>query len=283
MLSIVLGLAAAAVYGTADFVGGLASRRMNPIVVTTVGAFVGLFLLSGASLIFGAKYTPESMGWGFAAGIVGAIAITLLYAALSIGPISILSPTTALVSAIFPITIGVASGETLSTLNMVALALVLVAIVLVGFAPDPNAVRPNLKGLLLSVTSGLFIGGFLILLNQAPDDAGLAPLVFNRLAHVLFMGIAVLFVISRARRRSERILDSRGLWLAVGSGIFDNGANTLMLLALQSGQLSIVSALVALYPASTILLSSFSGHEKITLTQWLGLGLAVAACSMLAL
>lgn len=283
MLTVVLGLSAAAVYGTADFVGGMASRRINPIVVTTVGAFVGLILLSLGSLVFGAKFSPEAMGWGFAAGIVGAVAITLLYAALSIGPISILSPLTALVSAVFPISVGLALGDTLSVWNYAALGLVLIAIVLVGFVPDQNAVRPSAKGLALSVLSGLFIGGFLVLIAQAPADAGLAPLVFNRLAHVLFMGVAVLFVIARARKRQERVLNSRGVWLAVGSGFFDNAANTLMLFAMQSGQLSVVSALVALYPASTILLSAVAGHEKITVTQWLGLGLAVAACSLLAL
>ena len=45
MLTVVLGLAGALVYGAADFLGGLASRRISALRVTALGALSGVVLL----------------------------------------------------------------------------------------------------------------------------------------------------------------------------------------------------------------------------------------------
>ena len=62
----------------------------------------------------------------------------------------------------------------------------------------------------------------------------------------------------------------------------DAAANALMLLALRIGDLAIVSALTALYPAGTILLAAVVLRERVAAMQWIGLGLALAAGGMLA-
>jgi len=55
-----------------------------------------------------------------------------------------------------------------------------------------------------------------------------------------------------------------------------------MLVALRLGDLSIVSALTALYPAGTILLAAVVLRERIAVVQWVGLALALVAGGMLA-
>ena len=55
-----------------------------------------------------------------------------------------------------------------------------------------------------------------------------------------------------------------------------------MLLALRSGDLAVVSALTALYPAGTILLAAVVLRERVAAIQWVGLGLALVAGGMLA-
>ena len=57
----------------------------------------------------------------------------------------------------------------------------------------------------------------------------------------------------------------------------DAGANAIMLLALRIGDLSIVSALTALYPAGTILLAAIVLRERVAPVQWVGLALALLA------
>ena len=55
----------------------------------------------------------------------------------------------------------------------------------------------------------------------------------------------------RVRSKGENMLNrGRSAWLlAIVCGVVDAAANTIMLLALRIGDLSIVSALTALYPA----------------------------------
>ena len=51
MLTVVLGLAGALVYGAADFLGGLAARRISALRVTAIGAMSGVVLLAIGALI----------------------------------------------------------------------------------------------------------------------------------------------------------------------------------------------------------------------------------------
>src|SRR6478735_6930975 len=199
MLPALIALAGALVYGSADFLGGLAARSLRSIVVTALAALAGLVLLGAAYPFVGGAWLPADVGWGVLSGFMGAAAIVLLYACLAIGPMSILSPLTAVVSAIAPILWGLAvDGETLSWVGYAGLAVALVAVVLVGFIPGEKVVRPSLRGLLLA------IGAFLIVINQTSDESGLVPLILNRSVSSVItlasVGVLALLAIRGGRR-----------------------------------------------------------------------------------
>ncbi|MEK7663477.1 MAG: EamA/RhaT family transporter, partial [Actinomycetota bacterium] len=103
MLTVLFGLSGALVFGSGDFLGGMASKRMGAFLATGVAGVVGLFVLFGLNLFVPGEVTPETVFWGLISGVCGSLAILLLYAALAIGPMSILSPLGALISAIFPV------------------------------------------------------------------------------------------------------------------------------------------------------------------------------------
>ncbi len=280
MLSVVVGVASALVYGAADFLGGLASKRIAAVRVTAITSAVGLVIMLVLLPFVGGRLSADAALLGVLSGVTGSIAIVLLYACLAIGPMSILSPLTAVVSAIVPLTAGLLRGETLSTIGYVAIGIALVAVVLVGFVPERNAVRPSLKGILMAIASGALIGGFLIIIDLTPDDSGLVPLVFNRgtSAVVMFGAVAVLAL---AKRGSAGW--AGGIRLAVACGVVDAVANVGLLLGLRIGELSIVSVLTALYPAGTIILAAIVLRERIAIVQYVGLFLAITAAAMLAL
>ena len=140
MLTAVFSLAGALVFGAADFLGGLAAKRVSSILATAVASLTGLVLLLIALPFLGGTWTPHDVFWGVISGIAGAVAISLLYACLAIGPMSILSPTTAVVSAIVPVLYGlVFAGERFGAVGYWGLALALVAVLLVGFVPERAA------------------------------------------------------------------------------------------------------------------------------------------------
>ena len=286
MLTVVVGLVSALVYGAADFLGGTASRRISPVRVTAVAAVTGLVVLLAALPFVGGTWSREAVLLGALSGLTGAVAIGLLYACLAIGPMSILSPLTAVVSAVVPLTIGLAGGERLGPIGYVALALALVAVVLVGFVPEKGAVRPRLVGVAMAVGSGLAIGLFLVIIDQTPDDSGLVPLVLNRAVSgaILFATVGVLALIARRRGSGSDARGWRpGLRLAILCGVVDAAANTGLLIGLRIGELSVMAVLTALYPAGTIILAAIVLKERIAPVQVAGLVLAVAAGAMLAL
>ena len=292
MLTAVFSLSGALVFGAADFLGGLAAKRINAMLATAVAGLTGFVLLVAVAPFLGGTWSPDDILWGLLSGVAGAVAITLLYAALAIGPMSILSPLTAVISAVVPMAWGLlVSGERLAALGYWALGLALVAVVLVGFVPERGAVRPSLRGLVMATGSGLAIGTFFITIDQTSDESGLTPLILNRgvSAAIIFTVLGVLVAAHALRRRSAVVDDDRmprgsagGLRLAVACGVVDVTANALLLLGIRAGDLSVAAVLGAMYPAGTILLAALVLKERIAPVQWVGLGLALAAAGMLA-
>jgi drug/metabolite transporter (DMT)-like permease len=280
-----LGLLSALTYGVADFFGGLAAKRTPAVVVTAFGALVGLLVLVPFALLVPARLSFDAVLWGGLSGVTGAAAVFLLYAALAIGPMSILSPLTAVLSALVPMTWGLFGGERLPWWGYVALGGVLVAIVLVGFVPERGAVRPRLRGLVYATFSGILIGGFFILIDQAPADSGLYPIAANRVVagSILLVVLGVLLV--RARRGGTPPFPGlRGAWgIIVACGVADATANVLILTGLRMGDLTVMSVLAALYPGGTIALAAIVLRERIAPVQWVGLVLALAAAAVLAI
>lgn len=285
MLVVVIGLVCAVVYGAGDYFGGFASRRIAPVRVVALAGLVGISLLAVASVFVGGVFSGEAVLWGMLSGVAGSMAILTLYWALAIGPMSILSPLTAVISAIVPLGWGVVLGERLSPVGYVALGIALVAVVLVGFVPEKGAVRPSVKGVVLASTSGLLIGVLLILLHAAPADSGLLPLVFNRVSYLLILWTIVLVLWLRARRGGTPFGPPArvALWPIVGAGLADAAANTLLIVGFRLGELSVIAVLSALYPAGTIALAAIFLKERIAPVQWVGLALALVAAAMLAL
>ena len=288
MLTVALGLIGAIAYGGADFYGGLAARRSSTILTTLGVALVGLVGLALTSPFVTAVSSYDAWFYGAASGLAGAIGIGLLYGSLAIGPMSILSPATAFISAIVPVSVGLSMGEGGGASFYIAIVLALIAVVLVGFVPEKGAVRPRPIGLLMAAGSGTFIGFTVILIDLSPADSGLIPLLANRMvsssALIIATGALVLtrIVLSRTPRLPGLSqVTSVGSMIVIG-GILDVVANVAVIYGLRSGDLSVVSVLIALYPAGTILLAGVVLRERIATIQWAGLALALVASALLA-
>jgi uncharacterized membrane protein len=287
MITAAVALLGAVVYGAADFLGGLAAKRLRPILVTAAAATSGLVALAVAHPLIGGAWTAGDLLWGALAGVAGIASLALLYACLALGPMSILSPLTAVVSAVAPMLWGLlVDGDVLNPIGYAGLGVALIAVVLVGFVPGKRIVRPSGRGIAMAIGAGLAIGAFLIVLDQTTPSSGLVPLMAGRAttAVVAMAIIGVLTVMTLGRVRPAAALGSRrqAWWFAISCGVVDALANSLLLLALRQGDLSIVSALTALYPAGTILLAATVLRERVAPVQWVGLALALGAAGMLA-
>ena len=288
MFAVIIGFATALVYGFADFFGAIASQRLRSVLVTGLAGWAGLLLLVGAVVFsdFYAVFSPTAIYWGLLGGIFSTIGLSCLYKALSIGPISIVSPLSAVVGGLIPTVVGVVFlGEKFGWLSWIAIGLIMVAVVLVASSPQTETSKLKPAGVLYGLGAGAGIGGVLVCLHMAPTSAGLAPVILMRLENgVLLGGFALLLLaIGKARLSEFRGLSLR-IWLAIfATGFLDALANLLFVLGSRIGSLTVISVLTVLYPAGTILLARIVLKEKLALRQSLGIFLALGASTLLAM
>ncbi|MFB6570771.1 MULTISPECIES: EamA family transporter [Streptomyces] len=277
MIALLLALGSSLAYGCADFLGGLGARKAHVLRTVLVAAPASLAVELALWPILGASFTGASIGWGVASGVASAVAFVLLYRTLAIGPMNVLSPVTALVSAALPVTVGLLQGEHLGLAGLVGLPLALVAVVLVSAGHGAGAVRPSRTALSLALGAGAAIALQLVFLHQAPADSGVAPLIVGRAVSstVTLIAAAALY---------RRLGPERPAYaISATAGVLDSLANLLFLLAARSGDLTVVAVITALYPAGTVLLARGVLAERIHRSQLVGLGTAAVAVSLLAL
>jgi drug/metabolite transporter (DMT)-like permease len=277
MVAILLALASSLGYGGADFAGGLASRDAHVLRVVAAAAPAGLVVNLLLLPVLGADWSTSAVAWGAGSGLASAAAFTLLYRTLALGPMSILSPLTAVISAAIPVGVGLVEGERLGTPAVAGLLIAALAIILVGGGPSAESSRPGRLALVLAIGAGAAIAVQLICLHQAPAGSGLAPLLAGSVVSSGVLLGAVVILHRRIEARPPR-------WsLAAGSGALSAVANLAFLLAVRSGDLSIVAVITALYPGATVVLARVVLGERLRLGQVVGLAAGALAVSLLAI
>jgi drug/metabolite transporter (DMT)-like permease len=278
-VAVLLALGCAVVYGAADFLGGLASRRSSVFGVVALSQVVGLVALLALLPWLGGPVAAADLWWGAAAGLAGATGLLVFFRTLARGVMSVIAPVTAVTAAAVPVLVGLISGDRIGTWAAVGIALALVAVVLVSAEGGLSALRmARPASLAPALLAGSMFGFFFVLLDRTSDTSGLTPLVTARLASV-----ALVVVIALGSRQSLRVTRA-ALPLVAVSGIGDMTANALFLLATQQdGQLAITGVLASLYPVSTVVLAQVVLRERLVGAQVAGLGAAIAAVVLITL
>jgi drug/metabolite transporter (DMT)-like permease len=277
VIALLLALGSSLAYGCADFRGGLGARKAHVLRTVMVAAPASLAVELLLWPLLGASFSSGALGWGVASGVASAAAFALLYRTLAIGPMNVLSPVTALVSAALPVGVGLLQGEHLTAAGSVGLPLALVAVVLVSAGDGAGSARPSRTALLLAFGAGAAIALQLVFLHQAPSDSGVAPLIVGR-------SVSSAVTLAAAGLLHRRLGAERPAYaLSATAGVLDSVANLLFLLAARSGDLTVVAVITALYPAGTVLLARGVLAERIHRGQLAGLGAAAVAVSLLAL
>lgn len=283
-MTIIFGLLSAFSYGYADFVGALAAKRIRALSVTALSFVVGLSIAIVLALFIGAEFSPDTIQTSIFAGVSSAIAITCLYAALALGPISIVSPLTAVISAMIPVVFDVATGQALSGFAWVAVGLILIAVVLVAFVPGADVRLPSIPATLFAIGAGLGFAGIFLFLDATDPASGLAPLIVMRIVGIvlLFSGLFFLFFKNQERVIEKAAFSPKLLSLIVLAGSGDVLGNVFFLVATREGALAIAAVLTSLYPVGTIVLARIFLKERIAKSQTLGILIALSACALLA-
>lgn len=268
MLAVALALGSSIVWGTADFLGGVFTRRLSLAPVLVVSQLAGLVLLAAATAVTG-RFDSYAFSIGLAAGVFGAVGIAAFYRALATGTISIVSPISAC-GALVPVGLALAQGERPGALALAGSAIALGGAVLASvheYTGDHPAARSSV---VLAATAALGIGGFLYCIGHAVRGGHALPALLGGRSASL-----VLLVAGALATRSSMRLAPSAIPTVAGIGLLDVGANALFAAAAQIGFLSVVSVLGSEYPVVTVILAQRLLHERVSRPQAAGIALAL--------
>jgi drug/metabolite transporter (DMT)-like permease len=280
VLAVVLSLVAALSWGTADFLGGLATRGRALRTVMLVSQGAGLAVLVVVALPLAGDRPPiGDVAVAAAGGVAGVVALSLLYLGLAIGTMSVVAPIVAL-SAVVPVLFSIITGDHLGA--VVALGIVLAlggAALSAAAAPEdrPERSAHRVRSLWLAVGAAAGFGVALICLDAAAGSGPLWTVLVARTAAVC----AVLVTVA-ADPGGFELGDRSGLPQIVVVGILDAASLTLFTLASNEGLLAVVSVLASLYPVVTVLLARMVLHERMRGVQVAGVAVAFAGIALIA-
>ncbi len=254
----------------------MAARKAALLAVTLAAQAVGLLVILVALALHPEAFSLATLEWGALAGLAGAAGIALLYHALSIGRMGVVSPVTALLAAAVPVIFGIVTGERPSPLAYAGLALAAAAILAISASFESEGKREfNTAGLREALLAGIAFGIFFTLLGVTRNGAPFVALLGSRLASVSVLAFVVF-----STRTSLR-MNGTSLIIVLGGGL-DMAANLLYLLAARIDGLAISAVLTSLYPASTVLLAAVILRERLSRIQWAGVLCALVAVAMIA-
>jgi drug/metabolite transporter (DMT)-like permease len=276
---IVLGIATAVSWGSADFLARFATR-----VVGSVRALFGMqcwgaifvtillfFSRDWGHLFDGSGWRPWA--WGILAGAVNTFAMLALYRAFEIGKLSLVGP----VSASYPaltVILSMLSGEHLSAISIAGIVAVLLGVLWVAAGEksrvnaNPEQTSEGIAGLGWAIAAAASFGVLFWLLGIRiiPRTGAVATVWLIRVTGAILTFATVLVKKIPLRIKSRQI--SAQLYTM---GFFDTGAFALSNLGMRLGQVAAVSVLGSLYGAVTVALAATFLKERIAPLQWTGI------------
>lgn len=279
-MAVALALLSSLLWGTADFFGGVFTRRMPAVVVVLISQMIALALIVPTVWLMGSFDDPSGyFWWAVGAGIVGPVGLVSFYWALSIGTMGVVSPIAA-TGIVVPVAWGLAQGEQPSSLQYLGIVVGFVGVVLAAGPDVPHenveARDAHVKSIVLALVAAFGFGASFVCLAGGGEFSVGMTLVVQRSTSVLLMVVPVIVF---TRLVGLRWRDLPGL---AGVGAGDAAANGAFAWSSTFGLLSVTAVLGSLYPVATLLLARILLKERLTRLQIFGVVGALVGIVLLA-
>jgi len=258
-------LTTTAAWGTANFLGGYASRRVNPFVIATIADLSGLaFLLFVATTVHAPIPSRHALTWSLAAGTAGGIALAIFYGALSRGKMGLAAPVAGVLSAAIPAVATIFRQGSPGARQLIGFALATLGVWLIAHSDD----KTEKKVLGLAILAGCGFAAYALAIKQAGPESPMWIEVHSRAA-ALFVTAAIAVY---GRKLGD--LHQSATLLGILVGLVDVSGSVAFVRATQLGRLDTVVVLSSLHPAMTVLLALVLLKER--LTPWKAVGVCAA-------
>lgn len=281
-MGILLGVATALCWGSADLLARFAARAIGTLRTMLYMQLTGLVLMTAAvPWLGGWGHLADGSGWrpwfwGALAGLLNTASTLALYRSFEIGKMSIVAP----ISAGYPaltMVLSALTGERLTAARSFGITLIVMGVMVVARGESAAGDAPRLGGSKspagknLGVGWALFSGAgfgvmFWILGIRVVPLLGSAPSVWLIRLTSVVMTTAVIFLLRRPLALPAKKANP---WI-LGVAVLDTSAYVLNNFGMQREQVSVVSVLASLYGAVTVGLAATILGEKISRMQWVG-------------
>ncbi|HZQ67042.1 MAG TPA: DMT family transporter [Terriglobales bacterium] len=260
------GLISIFCWGVSDFLGGCASRRSNPFLITTLAHASGLVLMLAIALAMHAPFPSRSSGlWAIAAGSLGGLGLALFYKALSTGSMGLTAPVAAVLGAAIPTIFAMFVQGVPGPITLAGFLLAATGIWLISRQEGPQGPP---EGLALALLAGCGFAGFFICISRTGSSSAIWSSAESRIAS--FVLVALIVVFAGGSKKLERL----GAQWALLAGCLDATGTFFFIRADQTGRLDSAVVLTSLYPMITVLLARIVMKEHFT--RWKAVGIAAA-------
>jgi len=282
-VGIALGLGAALSWGVADYFAALASRRLGTLRVVLGFHLVAMVLLGA---LVAATDALAPLSWSqvpffVGLGAIGWFSYIAFYAALAIGPISVLSPIVSGYAAVTVLLAVVVSGERLDAAPTVAVLVTFAGIV--ASSTDLREIRgsgdarPAARGVLLAIVTMALIGAFVFGVSDRHRTLGwLAPIFLAR-------GFTTLFGLAHGVR--ARLRWPAGPPLLLGAivllAVCDTAGYACFNVGVEHAATSIVATASAPYALVPVIAGMTLLGERPSRLQLTGVGLVICGLVLL--
>ena len=282
----IFGLAAALGWGSADYLGAVAGRRLGSLPTVVIGQVLSTAFMVVLVIATGQEVSRVStFVWPLVLnGIFTAVAYAGHYRALELGPVAVVSPIGASYAVVGIALSMLIRGEQPGALALAGAGITVAGVALVStdFRALRAGIRGHVPGLPWALVSAASFGIAAFLLGSAARELGwILGLAASRIAQVTCY---VPFVVAK-RAQFTRIpalpAAAVGVGLALAAGAADLLGVTTFSAGAEAGLLSIVLAASAVFPAIAVGLSIALLHERLVPNQWLGVSLVAAGLLIL--
>jgi drug/metabolite transporter (DMT)-like permease len=282
-MGILLGLATALSWGSADLCARFATRKIGTFRTMFFMQLTGLTLLTLLLPLFGAwGHLADGSGvrpwaWGILAGCLNTSSTLALYRAFEIGKMSIVAP----VSASYPVLtmlLSMLTGERFTAVRFIGMALSTAGVLLVArgelISGDANRIdgatqkqKRNLGiGWALYSALGFGVMFWLLGIRIIPIVGAVQTVWLIRLTSVIVTALVILVM-----RGSMTLPRKQAAPWILAIGILDTSAYVFNNWGMQLEQISIVSVLASLYGAVAVGLATLFLKERVSKSQWVGI------------
>lgn len=290
-MGIILGLLSAIFWGSADFFARYATRSIGTYRTLLFMQGFGLVGLSIYLLATGtfSRVSPtdshfwQPWTWDLFAAVLNVFSSLALYRAFEVGVLAVVSPIAAS-SAALTVLLSFLSGEVMSQTQSLGMGAALLGVVLAAtsFTPSIEVDEADVSlalhkkrrltdgvGWALLASLGYGVLFWILGFHVTPFLGSIVPVWMVRLTT-----IGTLTLLALPLHQSIAVPRGSVWWHLTGVGILDTIAFITAAFALGNGQqVAIVSVLISLFSAVTVVLAWIFLREKLYWSQWLGIGI----------